>query len=116
MFSTQLNATTFTCGSNYPHLWKSLFSLILLEHVTGEEVCVSCESKASRPHLGDRCSGHGVDGKMTRLTPHLHIFPTFLSNISRFKNVITPGCHGRWTRVDVYDSCPCKDGPHFIFV
>merc|ERR1711936_1300814 len=65
----------------------------------GGEVCVSCESKASRPHLGDRCSGHGVDGKMTR-----------------FKNVISPGCHGRWTRVDVYDSCPCKDGPHFIFV
>jgi len=65
----------------------------------GEEVCVSCESKASRPHLGDRCSGHGVEGKMTR-----------------FKNVITPGCHGRWTRVDVYDSCPCKDGPNFIFV
>ena len=35
-------------------------------HLQGEEVCVSCESKASRPHLGDRCSGHGVDGKMTR--------------------------------------------------
>jgi len=65
----------------------------------GEEVCVSCESKASRPHLGDRCSGHGVQDKMTR-----------------FKNVITPGCHGRWTRLDVFDSCPCKDGPSFIFV
>ena len=35
-------------------------------HLKGGEVCVSCESKASRPHLGDRCSGHGVDGKMTR--------------------------------------------------
>ena len=35
-------------------------------HLQGGEVCVSCESKASRPHLGDRCSGHGVDGKMTR--------------------------------------------------
>lgn len=65
----------------------------------GNEVCVSCESKASRPHLGDRCSGHGVGGKMTR-----------------FKNVITPGCHGRWTRVDVLDSCPCEGGPDFIFV
>ena len=32
----------------------------------GQEVCVSCESKASRPHLGDRCSGHGVHNKMTR--------------------------------------------------
>jgi len=65
----------------------------------GSDVCVSCESKASRPHLGDRCSGHGVLSKMTR-----------------FKNVITPGCHGRWTRVQVSDSCPCKGGPDFIFV
>merc|ERR1712192_5783 len=65
----------------------------------GEEVCVSCESKASRPHLGNRCSGHGVDNKLTR-----------------FKNVISPGCHGRWTRVDAWESCPCKEGPHFIFV
>jgi len=65
----------------------------------GQEVCVSCESKASRPHLGDRCSGHGVHNKMTR-----------------FKNVISPGCHGRWTQLDVWDTCPCKEGPHFIFV
>jgi len=65
----------------------------------GEEVCVSCESKASRPHLGNRCSGHGVDNKLTR-----------------FKNVISPGCHGRWTRIDAWESCPCKEGPHFIFV
>jgi len=65
----------------------------------GETVCVSCESKASRPHLGDRCSGHGVTGAVTR-----------------FKTVITPGCHGRWTRVDVTDSCPCSQGPDFIFV
>jgi len=65
----------------------------------GREVCVSCESKATRPHLGDRCSGHGVDNKATR-----------------FKNVITPGCHGRWTRVEVTDRCPCQDGPDFIFV
>lgn len=65
----------------------------------GSSVCVSCESKASRPHLGDRCSGHGVLGKVTR-----------------FKNVITPGCHGRWTRVEVTDTCPCPQGPDFIFV
>jgi len=65
----------------------------------GQEVCVSCESKASRPHLGDRCSGHGVDNKATR-----------------FKNVITPHCHGRWTRVEVTDRCPCPGGPDFIFV
>jgi len=65
----------------------------------GREVCVSCESKALRPHLGERCSGHGVNNKATR-----------------FKNVITPGCHGRWTRVEVTDTCPCSNGPHFIFV
>jgi len=65
----------------------------------GSEVCVSCESKATRPHLGDRCSGHGVDNKATR-----------------FKNVISPHCHGRWTRVQVTDRCPCPNGPDFIFV
>eukprot|EP00092_Neocalanus_flemingeri_P009098 GFUD01009796.1.p1 GENE.GFUD01009796.1~~GFUD01009796.1.p1 ORF type:complete len:275 (+),score=70.23 GFUD01009796.1:57-881(+) len=65
----------------------------------GSEVCVSCESKATRPHLGDRCSGHGVEDKTTR-----------------FKNVITPGCHGRWTKTAVYDKCPCPGGQDFIFV
>lgn len=65
----------------------------------GRSVCVSCESKATKGHLGDRCSGHGVDNKATR-----------------FKNVITPGCHGRWTRLEVTESCPCKNGPDFIFV
>jgi len=70
------------------------------EHlVRGAEVCVSCESKATRPHLGDRCSGHGVEDKMTR-----------------FKNIITPGCHGRWTKTAVFDKCPCKGGQDFIFV
>lgn len=65
----------------------------------GNEVCVSCESKAIREKLGDRCTGHGQAGKQTR-----------------FKNVITPSCHGRWERVGVSDECPCKGGPHFIFV
>lgn len=67
--------------------------------IRGSEVCVSCESKATRPHLGDRCSGHGVEDKTTR-----------------FKNVITPGCHGRWTKTAVYDKCPCPGGQDFIFV
>jgi len=65
----------------------------------GSQVCVSCESKATRPHLGDRCSGHGVENKTTR-----------------FKNVINPGCHGRWTKTEVFDKCPCDGGPDFIFV
>lgn len=67
--------------------------------VRGAEVCVSCESKATRPHLGNRCSGHGVENKTTR-----------------FKNIITPGCHGRWTKTAVYDKCPCRGGQDFIFV
>ena len=60
---------------------------------------MACEAKAVRDHLGDRCTGHGVEGKSTR-----------------FKNVITPACHGKWERVRVEDECPCKHGPHFIFV
>ena len=35
---------------------------------------------------------------------------------TRFKNVITPACHGRWERISAGDECPCPDGPHFIFV
>lgn len=67
--------------------------------VRGAEICVGCESKSIRPHLGDRCSGHGVEDRLTR-----------------FKNVITPGCHGKWVKVAVYDKCPCKSGYDFIFV
>ena len=67
--------------------------------VTGADICVSCESKSTRPHLGDRCSGHGLEDKMTR-----------------FKNVITPKCHGRWIKTGVYDKCPCVTGADFIFV
>lgn len=66
--------------------------------VKGAEICVSCESKSIRPHLGDRCSGHGVEERITR-----------------FKNVITPGCHGKWVKTAVYDKCPCQ-GTDFIFV
>ena len=68
-------------------------------YILGADICVSCESKSTRPHLGDRCSGHGVESRMTR-----------------FKNVITPGCHGKWIKTGVYDKCPCPSGPNFIFV
>jgi len=67
--------------------------------IRGAEICVGCESKSIRPHLGDRCAGHGVEDKLTR-----------------FKNVINPGCHGKWRKVAVYDKCPCKSGYDFIFV
>lgn len=65
----------------------------------GNQVCVQCDSKAQRGHLGGRCTGHGADGKRTR-----------------FKNILTPRCHGKWTRVEITGECPCKNGPDFIFV
>ena len=79
--------------------WRRLLCNYVQSYSLGNEVCVACEAKAVRDHLGDRCTGHGVDGKSTR-----------------FKNVITPACHGKWARVRVEDECPCKNGPHFIFV
>jgi len=65
----------------------------------GNQVCVSCESKAIREKLGDRCTGHGVDFRDTR-----------------FKSVLSSACHGRWERIRIEDECPCPGGPHFIFV
>jgi len=65
----------------------------------GNEVCVSCESKAVREKLGGRCSGHGVYDLQTR-----------------FKAVVSPHCHGRWERIRLEEDCPCKNGPSFIFV
>jgi len=65
----------------------------------GNTVCVQCDSKAQRSHLAGRCTGHGVESKRTR-----------------FKNVITPRCSGKWTRMEITDECPCKNGPDFIFV
>jgi len=65
----------------------------------GNTVCVQCNDKAQRDHLGGRCQGHGTDSKRTR-----------------FKNILTPKCHGKWTRLEITDDCPCKDGPDFVFV
>lgn len=74
---------------------KSLFA--------GNTVCVKCQSHSQRSELGDRCMGHGAEGKRTR-----------------FKNVLKSGCHGRWTRLQLIegeDGCPCKgDRPDFAFV
>ena len=71
------------------------------ELTRGNTVCVQCNSKATRSHLGSRCIGHGAEGKRTR-----------------FKNVLTPRCHGKWTRLELIEGeeCPCKGGPDFIFV
>lgn len=62
-------------------------------------VCVLCDSKAQKSHLHGRCTGHGAEGKRTR-----------------FKNVLAPRCHGKWTRIDITDECPCKKGADFMFV
>ena len=66
---------------------------------SGNTVCVQCDDKAQRGHLGGRCQGHGAEGKRTR-----------------FKNILTPRCHGKWTRMEITTDCPCKNGPDFIFV
>merc|ERR1712032_1762755 len=59
--------------------------------VRGADICVSCESKSTRPHLGDRCSGHGVESRMTR-----------------FKNVITPGVTESGSRRVFMTSVPVR--------
>lgn len=65
----------------------------------GHRVCSLCDVKAQREDLGERCSGHGAEGRRTR-----------------FKNLMNPRCHGKWTRVAVQGDCPCSNGPGFIFV
>ena len=80
-----------------PQKMPLLIFLCLL--FTGNTVCVQCNDKAQRDHLGGRCQGHGTDSKRTR-----------------FKNILTPKCHGKWTRLEITDDCPCKDGPDFVFV
>lgn len=67
----------------------------------GNTVCVLCDSKSQHSHLGGRCTGHGTEGKRTR-----------------FKNVLTPRCSGKWTRIMITDDgeCPCKEGATFMFV
>jgi len=66
----------------------------------GNIVCSMCNSKAQRTHLGGRCGGHGAEGKRTR-----------------FKNILSPRCHGKWTRMEIVEGeCPCKGGPNFVFV
>jgi len=67
----------------------------------GNTVCVQCNSKAIKSELGGRCIGHGAEGKRTR-----------------FKNILSPRCHGKWTRLELVEGedCPCKGGPDFVFV
>ena len=77
----------------------TLTSLLFSSLLAGNTVCVQCDNKAQRGHLGGRCQGHGAEGKRTR-----------------FKNILTPRCHGKWTRMEITTDCPCKNGPDFIFV
>ena len=50
-------------GNYWPGFQRSWETVILC---AGAEICVGCESKSIRPHLGDRCAGHGVEDKLTR--------------------------------------------------
>ena len=101
MKSCKLNEDTKSLvrGGQGERRTQKILSLFTKYLLAGADICVSCESKSTRPHLGDRCSGHGVESRLTR-----------------FKNVITPGCHGKWVKTGVYDKCPCRSGPDFIFV
>lgn len=67
----------------------------------GSRVCVQCQDAAMRKHLGYRCHGHGVEGKITRWT-----------------SLAAHNCHGRWIRREQYSVCPCHQSgyPDFIFV
>ena len=68
---------------------------------TGSRVCVQCQDAAMRKHLGYRCHGHGVEGKITRWTA-----------------LAGHACHGRWVKREQYSVCPCHPSgdPDFIFV
>lgn len=66
---------------------------------TGNTVCAVCDDKAQREDLGGRCKGHGSEGCPTK-----------------FKNLIHPRCHGRWTKLETLEECPCPNGPDFVFV
>uniref|UniRef100_A0A0K2T9M9 SMB domain-containing protein n=1 Tax=Lepeophtheirus salmonis TaxID=72036 RepID=A0A0K2T9M9_LEPSM len=66
----------------------------------GHRVCVSCDGNAQRDHLGGRCTGHGAEGRKTR-----------------FKNILSPHCKGKWTRLQVVQGqCPCPEGADLVFV
>lgn len=68
--------------------------------VSGHTVCVLCDGKALQEDLGGRCKGHGVEDETTR-----------------FKNLLNPRCHGKWTRIQVSEGeCPCRGGSDFVFV
>ena len=43
---------------------------------------MSCESKSIRPHLGERCAGHGVEERITR-------YVTLIARGSRGKDNLT---------------------------
>ena len=53
---------------------KCLFNIFF--KFSGNTVCVQCNDKAQRDHLGGRCQGHDIDSKRTR-----------------FNNILTTKCH-----------------------
>jgi hypothetical protein len=59
--------------------------------VKGNTVCVECQPLAMKKSLGSRCKGHGA---MMRET--------------RWKAVLTSGCHGKWVLKSRQDDCECQ--------
>ena len=66
---------------------------------SGQQMCALCPSDAQRDDLGGRCKGHGVD-----------------SHLTKWRSTFSRKCHGKWKRVKELRSCPCIDGPDYVFV
>lgn len=72
----------------------------------GHRICALCDDRAHRDlNEGHRCTGHGVEDKATK-----------------FKTLMNPRCHGKWTRLELHhDSPDCKackpqTGTDFLFI
>lgn len=65
----------------------------------GNQVCIECQPFAMKKNLGVRCQGHGV----------------FMRE-SRFNEVNTPGCHGKWVMRTRHEDCSCPVGKPNSFI
>lgn len=116
----QLNKSVLLASllSNFYSTFSFLFQTILLPEtnfflylLTGDMVCVRCETAAMRDSRTEspRCPGHGVEGRTTR-----------------WEALSAPHCRGKWVRIeaqlldtatDENAKCElCANGSQFIFV
>jgi len=92
------------CGKNFSYcmefevteVWPACEAPNSLDNSTvhlvkGNTVCVECQTLAMKKHLGSRCKGHGVYLKETR-----------------WKAVLTSGCHGKWVLKTRAEDCQCN--------